>query len=99
MKTFETVELTSDMKTFLKGDSPKDEHFTSIEEIHLIEDNLNITNYGTNIVALRNSVVQFYDELIGDGSDREQTHRFMESMMSVTSVIDNYAYKILILGL
>lgn len=45
MKTFETVELTSDMKNFLKGYSPKEEHFTSIEEIHLVEDNLNIANY------------------------------------------------------
>ena len=98
MKTFETVELTSDMKTFLKGYSPKEKHFTSIEEIHLIEDNLNITNYGDNIVALRNSVVQFYDELIEDGSDKDLKYTLMESMMSVTSVIDNYAYKILILG-
>ena len=93
MRTFETVELTSDMKTFLKNYSPKEEHFTSIEEIRLVEDNLNIDNYSNNLVALRNSVVLFYDELIGDGSDRERTHAFMESMMSVTAVIDNYAYK------
>ncbi len=93
MKIFETIELTSDMKNFLKGYSPKEEHFTSIEEIHLVEDNLNIGNYYNNLVALRNSVVQFYDELIGDGSDRKRTHAFMESMMSVTAVIDNYAYK------
>ena len=94
MKTFETVELTSDMKNFLKEYSPKEKHFTSIKEIRLIEDKLNVPNYRNNLVALRNSVVFFYDEIIGDGSDREQTHRFMESMMSVTSVIDNYAYKI-----
>ena len=93
MRTFETVELTSDMKTFLKGYSPKEKHFTSIEEIHLVEDNLNIANYYNNLVALRNSVVLFYDELIGYGSDRNLTHAFMESMMSVTAVIDNYAYK------
>ena len=93
MRTFEMVELTSDMKTFLKGYSPKDEHFTSIEEIHLIEDNLNIDNYKDNLRAIRNSVVLFYDELIGDGSDRNLTYAFMESMMSVTAVIDNYAHK------
>lgn len=93
MKTFETVELTSDMKNFLKGYSPKEEHFTSIEEIHLVEDNLNIANYSDNLRALRNSVVLFYDELIGDGSDRNLIHTFMESMMSVTAVIDNYAHK------
>ena len=93
MRTFETVELTSDMKNFLKGYSPKEKHFTSIEEIHLVEDNLNIDNYKDKLVALRNSVVLFYDELIRDGSDRNLTHTFMESMMSVTAVIDNYAYK------
>ena len=93
MRTFETVELTSDMKNFLKGYSPKEERFTSIKEIRLVEDNLNIDNYKDNLVALRNSVVLFYDELIGDGSDRERTHAVMESMMSVTAVIDNYAYK------
>ena len=93
MRTFETVELTSDMKTFLKGYSPKEEHFTSIKEIRLVEDNLNIADYSDNLVALRNSVVLFYDELIGDGSDRNLTYAFMESMMSVTAVIDNYAHK------
>ena len=93
MRAFETVELTSDMKTFLKGYSPKEEHFTSIKEIRLVEDNLNIVNYSNNLIALRNSVVLFYDELIGDGSDRERTHAVMESMMSVTAVIDNYAHK------
>ena len=93
MRTFETVELTSDMKNFLKDYSPKEEHFTSIEEIRLVENNLNIANYSNNLIALRNSVVLLYDELIGDGSDRERTHALMESMMSVTAVIDNYAYK------
>ena len=93
MRAFETVELTSDMKNFLKDYSPKEEHFTSIKEIRLVEDNLNIANYSNNLRALRNSVVLFYDELIGDGSDRNQTHTFMESLMSVTAVIDNYAYK------
>lgn len=99
MRTFETVELTSDMKNFLKGYSPKEEHFTSIEEIHLVEDNLNIPNYSDNLRALRNSVVQFYDELIGDGADKDLRYAYTESMMSVTAVIDNYVYKILILGL
>ena len=93
MRAFETVELTSGMKNFLKDYSPKEEHFTSIKEIRLVEDNLNIDNYKDNLIALRNSVVLFYDELIGDGLDRKLTHAFMESMMSVTAVIDNYAHK------
>lgn len=94
MKTFETVELTPDMKTFLKGYSPKEKHFTSIEEIRLVEDNLNIVNYRNNLQALRNSVVQFYDELIDENpNDRNMTYDYMESMMSVTAIIDNYIYK------
>ena len=94
MRAFETVELTSDMKTFLKGYSPKEEHFTSINEIRLIEDKLNIDNYRNNLRALRNSVVQFYDELIDeDPNNRDMMYAYMESMMSVTAVIDNYAYK------
>ena len=94
MRTFETVELTSDMKTFLKGYSPKEEHFTSIEEIHLVEDKLNIAKYSDNLRALRNSVVRFYDELIHeDPTNRNMVYAYMESMMSVTAVIDNYAYK------
>lgn len=94
MKTFETIELTSDMKTFLKGYSPKEKHFTSIEEIRLVEDNLNIANYRNNLQALRNSVVQFYDELIDENpNDRNMTYDYMESMMSVTAIIDNYIYK------
>ena len=94
MRNFETIELTSDMKTFLKGYSPKEKHFTSIEEIRLVEDNLNITNYRNNLQALRNSVVQFYDELIDENpNDRNMTYTYMESMMSVTAIIDNYIYK------
>ena len=94
MRTFETVELTSDMKNFLKGYSPKEKHFTSIEEIRLVEDNLNIANYRNNLQALRNSVVQFYDELIDENpNNRNMVYDYMESMMSVTAIIDNYIYK------
>jgi len=94
MRTFETVEINSDMRIFLKGYSPKEKHFTSLEEIRLVEDKLNISNYRDNLRALRNSVVQFYDELIDENpNDRDMTYAYMESMMSVTAVIDNYAYK------
>ena len=55
------------MRLFLKCYSPKEKHFTSLEEIRLVEDNLNIEEYKNNLTALRNTVVQFYDELIGDG--------------------------------
>ena len=94
MRQFETVDLNSDMVTFLKSYSPEEKHITSLKEIRLIEDELNISKYSDNLRALRNSVVQFYDELIHeDPTNRNKAYAYMESMMSVTAVIDNYAYK------
>ena len=94
MRQFETIELNPDMINFLKEYSPKEKHITSLKEIRLIEDKLNIDNYRNNLRALRNSVVQFYDELIDeDPNNRDMMYAYMESMMSVTAVIDNYAYK------
>ena len=94
MRQFETVELNPDMITFLKEYSPEEKHITSLKEIRLIEDKLNIDNYRNNLRALRNLVVQFYDELIDeDPNNRDMMYAYMESMMSVTAVIDNYAYK------
>lgn len=94
MRQFETIELNSDMINFLKEYSPEEKHITSLKEIRLIEDKLNIDNYRNNLRALRNSVVQFYNELIDeDPNNRDMMYAYMESMMSVTAVIDNYAYK------
>ena len=94
MRQFETIELNSDMINFLKEYSPEEKHITSLKEIRLIEDKLNIDNYRNNLRALRNSVVQFYGELIDeDPNNRDMMYAYMESMMSVTAVIDNYAYK------
>ena len=94
MRQFEIIELNSDMINFLKEYSPEEKHITSLKEIRLIEDKLNIDNYRNNLRALRNSVVQFYGELIDeDPNNRDMMYAYMESMMSVTAVIDNYAYK------
>ena len=94
MRQFETIELNPDMIIFLKEYSPEEKHITSPKEIRLIEDKLNIDNYRGNLRALRNLVVQFYDELINeDPTNRNMVYAYMESMMSVTAVIDNYAYK------
>ena len=94
MRQFEIIELNFDMINFLKEYSPEEKHITSLKEIRLIEDKLNIDNYRNNLRALRNSVVQFYDELIDkDPNNRDMMYAYMESMMSVTAVIDNYAYK------
>ena len=94
MKQFETIELNTDMIIFLKEYSPEEKHITSLKEIRLIEDKLNIAKYSNNLRALRNSVVQLYDELINeDPTNRNIAYNYIESMMSVTAVIDNYAYK------
>ena len=94
MKQFETIELNPDMIIFLKEYSPKEKHITSLKEIRLIEDKLNIAKYSNNLRALRNSVVQLYNELINeDPTNRNKVYDYMESMMSVTAVIDNYIYK------
>ena len=94
MRQFETVDLNPDMIIFLKEYSPEEKHITSCKEIRLIEDKLNIAKYSNNLRALRNSVVQFYDELINKVStNRNKVYDYMESMMSVTAVIDNYTYK------
>lgn len=94
MKQFETIELNPDMIIFLKEYSPEEKHITSLKEIRLIEDKLNIAKYSNNLRALRNSVVQFYDELMNeDPTNRNMVYAYMESMMSITAVIDNYAYK------
>ena len=94
MRQFETVDLNPDMIIFLKEYSPEEKHITSLKEIRLIEDKLNIAKYSNNLRALRNSVVQFYDERINeDPTNRNMVYAYMESMMSVTAVIDNYAYK------
>ena len=82
------------MIIFLKEYSPKEKHITSLKEIRLIEDKLNIAKYSNNLRALRNSVVQLYDDLMNeDPTNRNMVYDYMESMMSITAVIDNYIYK------
>lgn len=93
MRTYPTIALTEDQRIFLRGYAPKSRHFTSQEEMQLIYAMLNIAEHLHELTALRNTVVQFYDECIGDGSDRDLTYEFMNSMMSVTAVIDNCIYK------
>lgn len=95
MRHYELAEmLTSDMRIFLRGYSPKEKHFTSIEEIRLIEDKLNIESFRSRLRVLRNAVIQFYNDLMDENpNDKSMVYDYMESMMSVTAVIDNYAYK------
>lgn len=92
---FKTIEFSNDEKLFLKGYAPKDRHFTSLEEISLVEKNLHLDKYTEpgSLRAVRNSVVMFYDGLMDAEEDRNVIYEFMTSMMSVTAVIDNFCYK------
>lgn len=99
----ETVELAESVKTFLESYKPESEFVTSIKEIRLVEDNLNIESHKQELRALRNSVVKFYADLMNafvveeDGdmylTNPDQFFSLNTAMMSVTAVIDNYAYK------
>lgn len=98
-----TVELSEAVKSFLTTYKPESEFVTSLKEIRLVEDNLNIESHRHELRELRNAVVKFYNELLDDEwvtvdddmylKDPEKFYGFMNAMMSVTAVIDNYAYK------
>lgn len=100
----ETIELTESVKTFLESYRPESDLFTSIKEIRLVEDNLNIESHKEGLKPLRNSVVKFYADLMNEEVVNDEAgdiylknpDRFFalnNAMMSVTAVIDNYAYK------
>lgn len=89
---------------FLKGYAPKNRMFTSEEEICLIADKLNLSNLTyEESVNTRNEVVRFYDNLMDaeiiyneHGEYKGRTDKFWElvnSMNSVTTVIDYYKFK------
>lgn len=100
----ETFNLSDNYKNFLKGYTPKDDMFTSVEEIELVKKELELDNYPSNrIVEVRNSVVKYYSELMDNEIIRddegnykgrsEDFWKYMNGMQSVTAVIDTYIYK------
>lgn len=97
MKTFSITKFNSEIKSFLKGYMPVDKHFTSFEEIELIENQLSLKGLSKEeIDAVRNTVVMFYDNLMDNEFElngrTEKYYDFVTAMQSVTSVIDNYIY-------
>lgn len=91
-----TIELSEAVKSFLTTYKPESEFVTSLKEIRLVEDNLNIESHRHELRELRNTVVSFYSSLMDDDlrlQDLERFFAYMNAMMSVTAVIDNYAYK------
>jgi hypothetical protein len=81
--------ITQEQQIFLMGYCPKNNIFTSNEECDLIIDKFNMKSLSLKELSeLRNEVVKFYTLL------RRQTNKdYMQSMQSVTSVIDYLPYK------
>ena len=97
MRIFTVTRFNSDVKAFLKGYIPVDKHFTSFEEIELVENKLGLKGLSREeIDAIRNTVVMFYDNLMDNEFElngrTEKYYDFSTAMMSVTGVIDNYIY-------
>lgn len=74
---------------WLKDYQPKDEHFTSFEEIAMISEKLGLEGMSDEQVQeKRNEVVMFYHNLKKNEADREKAWNYSTAMMSVTAAID-----------
>ena len=94
------IEFKNEQIEFLTSYCPKDDFFTSSEEIEIIRNNLEILGKTIDeLRTIRNSVVKFYtklkdNELNIEGKHTDKFWKFHTAMMSVTAVIDNYIYKL-----
>lgn len=89
------------VKNFLLGYTPADEHFTSKAEMDFITRALDL-EHAESLRELRNEVVMLYhDEMESEikfdnnGGFAGRTERYWKlsnAMMSVTAVIDHFAY-------
>ena len=92
------VEFKAEQIEFLTRYCPKDDFFTSSEEIEIIRNNLELLGKTIDeLRTIRNSVVKFYtklkdNELNIEGKHTDKFWKFHTAMMSVTAVIDNYIY-------
>lgn len=97
MKTFVVTVLNSEVKKFLRDYVPSDKHFTSFDEIELVENKLCLKGLSREeIDAVRNTVVMFYDYLMDTeyniGGRSDTYYNLMLGLQSVTTVIDNYIF-------
>lgn len=82
--------LTDKQKDFLKVYKPLSKYITNFNECNQITDILSLKELNfQELMAIRNSVVLFYTELI-----KTDEKECMTSLMSVTAVIDNFIYNI-----
>ena len=88
---------------FLKNYKPASQMFTSEDEADLISETLNLCELSfEERCQIRNEVVRYYTELMDaevvyeNGEYKGRTNKFwdlMQSMQSVTTVIDYYKYQ------
>ena len=87
--------LSDEQTKFLNEYRPKDMGFTSLKEIEKIKSILGIetTIKESELQSLRNSVVKFYSaKMESVENDVKQVMSYMDSMQSVTAVIDTMIY-------
>ena len=87
--------LTNEQTKFLNEYHPQKTGFTSFKEMDEIKSVLGIGNTvkESELQPLRNSVVRFYsDKMDSVGNDVKEVMYYMDSMQSVTSVIDTMIY-------
>lgn len=98
------VRNTSEFNAFLKGYRPKDDHFTTNEEIELVARKLSLEDQDVETLRnTRNRVVRYYSSLMDreiqynpDGSFAGRSDKYWDynyGMMSVTAIIDRYMYR------
>ena len=87
--------LTNEQTKFLNEYRPKDMGFTSFKEIKEIKSRLGIATVvkESELQPLRNSVVKFYStKMESVENDVKQVMSYMDSLQSVTAVIDTMIY-------
>ena len=87
--------LTNEQIKFLNEYHPKEMGFTSLKEMEKIKSILGIgtTVKESELQQLRNSVVKFYSaKMESVENDVKQVMSYMDSMQSVTAVIDTMIY-------
>ena len=88
--------LTNKQTKFLNEFRPQDMGFTSLKEMEKIKSILGIdtTVKESELQPLRNSVVKFYSaKMESVENDVKQVMSYMDSLQSVTAVIDTMIYQ------
>ena len=91
----ELYKLSNDQTKFLNEYRPQKRGFTSFKEIKEVKSSLEIGTIinESELQHIRNSVVKFYSEKIESvRNDVNQVMSYMDSMQSVTAVIDAMIY-------